>query len=55
MTSVAEGVATAPVIVEMARRRDVEMPIADAVVTLLDARIAAHDADSGPHEPPIAI
>jgi glycerol-3-phosphate dehydrogenase (NAD(P)+) len=44
MTSVAEGVATAPVIVEMARRHDVEMPIADAVAALLDGRIAARDA-----------
>ena len=44
MTSVAEGVATAPVIVEMARRHNVEMPIADAVATLLDGRIAARDA-----------
>ena len=44
MTSVAEGVATAPVVVELARRQAVEMPIAEMVSALLDGRIDARDA-----------
>jgi glycerol-3-phosphate dehydrogenase (NAD(P)+) len=44
MTSVAEGVATAPVIVDLAHRLGVEMPIAEIVTALLDERIAPRDA-----------
>ncbi len=44
MTSVAEGVTTAPAIVELAHRHDVEMPISETVVALLDGRIGARDA-----------
>ncbi len=44
MTSVAEGVATAPVILDLARRHDVEMPIAETVAALLDGQISAPDA-----------
>jgi glycerol-3-phosphate dehydrogenase (NAD(P)+) len=44
MTSVAEGVETAPVIVDIARRHDVEMPIAETVASLLDGQISARDA-----------
>ena len=44
MTSVAEGVETAPVIVDIARRHDVEMPIAETVASLLDGQISAGDA-----------
>lgn len=40
MASVAEGVATAPVIVELARRHAVEMPIVETVASLLEGRIA---------------
>jgi glycerol-3-phosphate dehydrogenase (NAD(P)+) len=43
-TSVAEGVTTAPVIVELARRHGVEMPICDVVAALLDERIGPRDA-----------
>ena len=46
MTSVAEGVTTAPVVVELARRHGVEMPIAETVAALLDRRIALGDAIS---------
>ena len=44
MSSVAEGVTTAPVIVELARRHDVEMPIAETVAAVLDGQIAPRDA-----------
>ena len=44
MTSVAEGVTTAPVIVDLARRHNVEMPIAETVAAVLDAQIAPRDA-----------
>jgi glycerol-3-phosphate dehydrogenase (NAD(P)+) len=43
-TSVAEGVMTAPVITELARRLGVEMPISDVVVAVLDGQITARDA-----------
>ena len=43
MTSVAEGIDSAPVIVELARRHGVEMPIVEMVSALLDGRIAARD------------
>jgi glycerol-3-phosphate dehydrogenase (NAD(P)+) len=43
-SSVAEGVTTAPVIVEMARRHDVEMPICEVVVGILDGQISPRDA-----------
>ena len=46
MTSVAEGVTTAPVVVELARRHGVEMPIAETVAALLDRRINPRDAIS---------
>ena len=50
MTSVAEGVTTAPVVVELARRHGVEMPIAETVAALLDGRIApaTRSAADGP-------
>ena len=44
MTSVAEGVTTAPVIVDLARRHEVEMPISEVVAAVLDARISPRDA-----------
>ena len=44
MTSGAEGVATAPVIVDLAHRLGVEMPIAEIVTAMLDERIAPRDA-----------
>jgi glycerol-3-phosphate dehydrogenase (NAD(P)+) len=44
MTSVTEGVTTAPVVVDLARRHGVEMPIAETVTALLDRRIAPADA-----------
>jgi glycerol-3-phosphate dehydrogenase (NAD(P)+) len=43
-TSVAEGVTTAPVIVDLARRVGVEMPIAEVVTAVLDGRTAPRDA-----------
>jgi glycerol-3-phosphate dehydrogenase (NAD(P)+) len=43
-TSVAEGIPGAPVIVELARRHDVEMPIVELVAALLDRRVAPRDA-----------
>ena len=46
MTSVAEGVTTAPVVVELARQHGVEMPIAETVAAILDRRIAPRDAIS---------
>ena len=44
MTSVAEGPASAPVIVGLARRHDVEMPIAETVIAVLDGEIGPRDA-----------
>jgi glycerol-3-phosphate dehydrogenase (NAD(P)+) len=44
VTSVAEGVTTAPAIVELARRHGVEMPIADMVVAVLARKIEPRDA-----------
>jgi len=41
---VAEGVYSAPVVVQRARTLGVEMPIADAVVAVLAGRLAAHEA-----------
>jgi glycerol-3-phosphate dehydrogenase (NAD(P)+) len=43
-SSVAEGVATAPVLVAMARRLGVEMPIAETVAAVLDGELTAQDA-----------
>lgn len=43
----AEGAATAPILVEMARRRGVEMPIAEAVEALLAGRISIDQAIGG--------
>jgi glycerol-3-phosphate dehydrogenase (NAD(P)+) len=40
MQTVAEGVETAPAVIELARRADVEMPIAETVVALLENRLA---------------
>ena len=40
----AEGVATAPVLLEMARGKDIEMPITAAVVDILDGRISVAEA-----------
>jgi glycerol-3-phosphate dehydrogenase (NAD(P)+) len=47
MTSVAEGVTTAPVVVDLAGRLGVAMPIAGAVMALLDGRTTPRDAISG--------
>ena len=44
MTSVAEGVAGAPVIVELAQRHGVEMPISETVAAMLDRQVAPQDA-----------
>ena len=44
MTSVAEGVSTAPVIVDFAQRHHVDMPITETVAALLEGRIGARDA-----------
>jgi glycerol-3-phosphate dehydrogenase (NAD(P)+) len=41
---VAEGVYSAPVVLQRARTLGVEMPIADAVVAVLAGRLAAHEA-----------
>lgn len=43
MHMVAEGVATAPVVVELAARVGVEMPICETVVAVLDDRLAPRD------------
>jgi glycerol-3-phosphate dehydrogenase (NAD(P)+) len=40
----AEGIFTAPVLVEMANEKGVEMPIASAVVDILDGRISVDAA-----------
>ncbi|RAI41368.1 NAD(P)H-dependent glycerol-3-phosphate dehydrogenase [Rhodoplanes roseus] len=40
----AEGAFTAPVLVEMARERDVDMPIAGAVAAVLDGRLSVDQA-----------
>ena len=37
--TLAEGVFTAPALVEMARARNVDMPIAEAVAAVLDGRL----------------
>lgn len=41
--SVAEGAFTAPVLAEIARNRDISMPIVEAVVTLLESAAPARD------------
>ncbi len=43
----AEGAATAPVLVEMARDKGVEMPIAAAVAAILDGTVSVGDAIEG--------
>jgi glycerol-3-phosphate dehydrogenase (NAD(P)+) len=43
----AEGVFTAPVLVEIARKKDIEMPIAQAVGAILSDRINVNEAISG--------
>ncbi|HZU71457.1 MAG TPA: NAD(P)H-dependent glycerol-3-phosphate dehydrogenase [Acidimicrobiales bacterium] len=43
MKMVAEGVKTAPVVVELARRHGVDMPIADQVVAVLEGHTTAHE------------
>lgn len=40
----AEGVFTAPVLLEMARERDLDMPIASAVAALLDGKMSVDEA-----------
>jgi glycerol-3-phosphate dehydrogenase (NAD(P)+) len=40
----AEGITTAPVLVEIARQRDIDMPIASAVADVLDGRRSIDDA-----------
>ncbi len=47
MKMVAEGVETSRSARELARRREVEMPIAEAVVAILDGRLAPADAVTG--------
>ena len=42
-----EGAFTAPVLVEMARAKDVEMPISAAVAAILDGTISVGDAIEG--------
>jgi glycerol-3-phosphate dehydrogenase (NAD(P)+) len=44
MTSVAEGVTNAPAVIALARRHQVEMPIAEVVAAVLDARMSPRDA-----------
>ncbi|WP_395328836.1 NAD(P)H-dependent glycerol-3-phosphate dehydrogenase [Novosphingobium sp. BL-8H] len=44
--TVAEGAATAPVLVDLARRDGIEMPIADAVCRLLEGKAPARDVVS---------
>ena len=44
MSSVAEGVPTAPVIVDLARRHAVEMPIVETVKAILDGAVTPTDA-----------
>src|SRR6266540_3813276 len=43
-TKVVEGVFTAPVLVEMAKAKKVEMPIAAAIAAVLDARLSVDEA-----------
>ncbi|NLR38049.1 NAD(P)H-dependent glycerol-3-phosphate dehydrogenase [Novosphingobium sp. ERW19] len=45
--SVAEGAFTAPVLAEIARNRDISMPIVEAVVTLLKGAAPARDVVAG--------
>jgi len=40
----AEGVFTAPVLLQMAREREVDMPIASAVAALLDGKMSVDEA-----------
>jgi len=40
----AEGIFTAPVLLEMARAKNVEMPIAGAVATVLSGKTSVDDA-----------
>ena len=40
----AEGVATAPVLVEIAKEKNVDMPIAAAVAAVLDGRLSVDQA-----------
>jgi glycerol-3-phosphate dehydrogenase (NAD(P)+) len=42
--SVAEGVATAPVVVELARRHGVEAPICETVLAMVEDRLAPDQA-----------
>ena len=44
MKMVAEGVKSSPSVVELAKRRGVEMPICEAVAEVCDGRLAAGDA-----------
>ena len=46
-SSVAEGAATAPVLADIAAREGIDMPIVDAVSSLLTGRIHAREAVSG--------
>ena len=43
-SKLAEGAATAPVLVEMAKSKDVEMPIAEAVAAILAGRVSIAEA-----------
>ena len=43
----AEGAFTAPVLVEMANEKGVEMPIAAAVAAILDGKVSVGDAIEG--------
>jgi glycerol-3-phosphate dehydrogenase (NAD(P)+) len=42
--AVTEGVYTAAAVVRLARERGIEMPIAEAVTAILDARVSVDDA-----------
>ncbi|HEX2217068.1 MAG TPA: glycerol-3-phosphate dehydrogenase, partial [Xanthobacteraceae bacterium] len=43
-STLVEGVFTAPILIEMARQRGIEMPIANAVAAVLDDRSSVDDA-----------
>lgn len=47
MDQVAEGVKSAPVVLDMARARDIPMPITEAVVSVVEGRWSAQDAYHG--------
>jgi glycerol-3-phosphate dehydrogenase (NAD(P)+) len=46
-STVAEGAFTAPVLADLARRKEIAMPLVEAVVTLLEGRAPARDVVAG--------